>query len=218
MGAISPELALVDPDLAAEARAALHEPGMFRPRFPVRAVWATPTSRVPALGAPVAKAPVFRAPVPAPHASAPPASAPARFAEPQVRRRRRLSSPVVGIAVACSLAVAGAGAWIFSGGDRVPARAMSLGSEDAFRARAQQQTRTARAYSWPKVPTASGYAVELRRGGRVVYSATLRTPAVALPPGLRLAPGRYSWSVTPIREAGSRSAPRPVLEETFIVR
>ena len=180
MTAVSPELALVDPGLAAAARATLHEPGMFRPRFASTRVWA----------------------------------APVRVAPVRVPPRRRIVSPFAAIAAVCTVAVAGA--WAISGGDR--GATVGASSADAsMRVEARRQTPASRAYSWPKVPAAAGYGAELRRGEQVVYSATLSAPVVALPPGLHLAPGRYTWSVTPIY-AGSGSAARPVVEETFVVR
>jgi hypothetical protein len=187
---LSPELALVDPELAAVARALLPPPGAFRPRFAT-------------LGA-------HDVPVPAGDAGAeptPPAAA---------GRRRRPGRVAVALAAASSAVAAGAlVAWTpraTEQPDGVPSATAAL-----HRA-AARDVRAARTYAWPSVPQATAYQVVLSRDGRAVYEALSDDADLDLPVGIRLEPGRYSWSATPVfadRPAGSSA--KPVVEATFVV-
>jgi len=152
---ISPELALVDPELAAAARVLLPVPGSFGLR----------ASPLPPIARPT-------------------------------QSGRRLSPALV--VAGCALAVA----FVLS---------PSKPSGNPTQGLAQRATE----YTWPAVPGARGYRVALVRDGRLAYEATSPTSSMALPASLRLAPGRYTWSATPISETGAPA--RPVVEETFQV-
>jgi len=76
---------------------------------------------------------------------------------------------------------------------------------------------TADTYSWPQVPGAAGYRIEVRRNGRPIYTATTTEPELTLPPQLHLAPGRYTWSTTPVAKHRPAAPARPVVEEVFTV-
>jgi len=98
----------------------------------------------------------------------------------------------------------------------------AMGAADASRstlqAQAARQVRAARSYRWTAVPGAAAYEFEMLRGEDAVYEATTTALAVELPARLRLAPGRYTWSVTPTYEDQSAVfLRRPVVEATFQV-
>jgi hypothetical protein len=97
-------------------------------------------------------------------------------------------------------------------------RARTEASRAALQAQSARQARAARTYTWPAVPGADRYGFEIRRGNAVVFETTKAETVVELPQRLRLAPGRYSWYVTPISEnTGVASAARPVVEGAFLV-
>jgi len=184
---ISPELALVDPELARAARETLYEPGQFVP------AWREVVPPLPRLVDPT------------------PVALPLPVVLPGVRnepRRRRAAALAAGAGLVVFGLVAGLQEHVRH------ASATDVGSAAALQARAHRQTGTARRYVWPTVPGASSYWVELRKGGALIYAAAAKSPTTALPAGLALSPGRYHWTVTPI--LADREA-RPVVEETFVV-
>ena len=192
MSAISPELVLVDPELAAVARAGLHDPGRFRPGSEPRAHPATAT----------------RAPETAP-----------QLRPTAARAGRGLRGAVVlGVGAAMAAAVAlglTAGMWD-RGATRTPAS--DAAPQSLLRARAARQTGAARTYTWPAVPGAEVYEITIMRGATAVYEATTRAPTLRLPEELALSPGRYTLSATPQSDSSSPDpAARPVVEETFQV-
>ena len=194
MTLVSPELALVDPALAASARAALPEPGCFRPASAPR-VPAPRRDQMPAIPGPV---------------ESPSAATPNRRGG---RARHRL--PAV-LAAASALVAAGLGSSFGgTGGTALPPVADASPSSQA---RATSQARAARTYEWPAVPGAATYSVRLALRGQTVYEATTRGTSLQLPEGLHLPPGRYTWSATPrLAAAVSGRAARPVVEGAFEV-
>lgn len=192
MSAITPELALVDPQLAATARALLPDPGRFRP------------------------ASDLRKPV---DMRARPARAPQQIRPTTGRARRATRSALVCVLGAAAIAAGALGLvsipWNH-GAARPPT--FDAAPRSQLQARASRRAKAARRYTWPVVPGAEAYQVKLVRGRQPVYEATTRTPAFELPAGLHLVPGRYTWSATP-QPNGSPVSPvaRPVVEETFEV-
>lgn len=194
---ISPELALVDPELAAAARGLLPGPGRFRPASDTH------------LTAPGTAHGRLRPP-----AAAPPASAAAR---PRTQRARRTVTRVALSAAAAAIAVGAVGAAVFQW-HRAPSPVSALAPRTALGSHAARRERTARTYTWPAVPGAHTYRVRVLRGNQRVWEATTSTPAVELPAGLHLSPGRYTWSATPgFEEPLLDAAARPVVEQTFQV-
>ncbi len=192
---LSPELALVDPDLAAVARMLLPEPVVLeRPRpepQPLRTAPAQPLTQPE-------------------RASAPPST-------PTPAKRRRLAAvAVTGIAALVTGALGFALAQDHRAAEQTRARADA--SRAALQAQSARQARAARTYTWPAVPGAERYGFEIRRGNAVIFETTRAEAVVELPQRVRFAPGRYSWYVTPISEnRGAASAARPVVEGTFQV-
>lgn len=199
MTVISPELALIDPDLAALARASLHEPGQF----------------VPGLSAERVVLPgVFDRPQPA-------TPAPSLAAVPSSRRRPAPTVRRVG--AAAGLAVVAASALLVLLGARVDTDAAQRASDRVVvtarqRIAAAEDVSRASNYVWPAVPGAVAYRVEIDRNGTEVFAATTEKPSIVLPATLRLAPGRYTWSATEALASGEIPPDaQPVAEATFLV-
>lgn len=198
--AISPELALVDPELAAAARALLPGPGEFRPAF---------RTQPAALRRPAALTP------PPPSAEPAVRDRPARFHPRRVRR--------VALVAACTLATVAAvgGAFEATQAGRPEAAAIQApqqASRTLGAAAVARELNEARTYSWPAVPGARAYEITLLRGRKPVWTATTTAATAVLPARLRLAPGRYTWSATPTFGKPLRdAAARPVVEMTFQV-
>jgi len=188
MTTISPELALVDPELAALGRAALHEPGCFVPASrPFQ-------DRPPAALVPEAQ----------------------RCAEPVSRRRSRGFVLAGSGALGVGLALAVLGLRLVAPASRAsvtPAVARAEAHAGALR-----DARAAGIYAWSAVPGARAYRVVIRRDTRTVFATTTPTPTVVIPASLRLAPGRYTWTATPSRPDGHIvPEAQPVVEATFVV-
>lgn len=193
MSSISPGLVLVDPDLGAAARAQLYEPGRFRPGWEPRAPLATPTREK----------------------ITSPTHVPSRTA----RNRRVYTRAFVlaaGAATAAAVTVGLVAGFRDHGVTRMAA--VEAATQSRLEARAAKQTRAARSYTWPVVPGADFYEIEIVRDGRNVYGATTRATTLRLPAELALPAGRYTLSATPRSNGSSREpAARPVVEATFQV-
>jgi hypothetical protein len=175
---ISPELALVDPELAAEARAALPEPRPF-----VR-----PVER-PTAGEPTA---------PAERPGAIERPAPARRPSRRSRRRR-----LGGLLALAGVLVAAASLAAVMLDQRHAEPEPTLRSAQAPPAPAAQPPATPqrlpadRVFSWAPAKGALYYRVEFFHNGMLFHAVQTADPALRLPGTLRLPPGAYRWSVRP---------------------
>lgn len=194
MSAVTPELALIDPELAAAARALLPEPGAFCP------AWSAERARE-------APEPVVEA-----RLAVPPGAA---SRSGRVRRRAVLAAvgALSGVAAAVALTVTLAA----SPGSNTGAVATGVTAVVPLGAAAREKAE-GRTYSWPSVPGARAYRVVIRRDRQPVYEATTTRSTLELPASLGFSPGRYTWSATPLRGGSSpESDARPVVEGTFVI-
>jgi hypothetical protein len=81
--------------------------------------------------------------------------------------------------------------------------------------RKQPKFTPARTFSWPPQARAASYQVTFFRNGRVFYRTRTRAPRVKLPPRVRFTPGSYRWTVRPVI-AGAVG--NPIVDSTFEVR
>lgn len=191
MSTITPELALVDPDLAAAARALLPEPGTFRSARSAQSEGGKP----PALELLL------------------PVSLESMIATPRRSRRRAVPTvvgvvPVVAAALALTITLLAPHVrGVDAAGEAVVTSPLTA-----------PQTRAGRTYAWPDVPGARAYHVTVLRDQQPFFETTTTKPALELPTALELPPGRYTLSATPRSGSASSEPPgRPVLEETFVV-
>jgi hypothetical protein len=80
--------------------------------------------------------------------------------------------------------------------------------------REQPKFTPARTFSWPPRAGATFYQVTFLRNGRAFYRTRTRAPRVQLPGRVRFTPGRYRWTVRPAL-AGVLAA--PIVDSTFEV-
>jgi hypothetical protein len=183
---ISPELALVDPELAAEARAALPEPRPFvRPRPVERPTAVEPPGPVGRTGA-----------IEQPGAIEGPAAA---RRPPRRSRRKRVAGL---LALAGALVVAASLAAVMLDQRRAEPeptlRSAQAPPPPAVRPPAAAQKLPAdRVFSWAPAKGALYYRVEFFRNGKLFHAAQTADPALRLPGTLRFPPGAYRWSVRP---------------------
>jgi hypothetical protein len=226
---ISPELVLVDPELARSAREALPDRPWEAVAPPPR--WVPPPAPVVA----PAKAPVAEAPV----------ALPGR--ERALLWSRRAATAAVSLAALAAFVAASAGAFT-DPDDRPylapleveavkptetvaptapprtsPAAAPARPSRTTAEGRPPSGTAPrfgkGRTFAWPRYTGATYYHVILRRGDMVVYEARPARPGILLPARLRLRPGKYVWVVR--AGFGVRSERRlgpPFLRSSFRVR
>lgn len=195
-GRISPELALVDPELAAAARNLLPDPGDLWPLYRAE--------------------PVVSAAARASEQSAPPKLVGNPSLRKPTRRHRLVAIVAAGVA---AVAVGTLGLVQAAGHRAADATLTAVHTQPSgLRAQAARQAREARTYTWTAVPGAAAYEFEILRGENAVFQTTTTDLAVELPVRLRLSPGRYTWSVTPTFENQSTVLlRRPVVEATFQV-
>jgi hypothetical protein len=182
---LSPELALVDPELAERARRALPEPPVeveppAQPTPPAPPSPRPPRGIVRRLGVPVLLASVFLNVV--------------------LLREKLDPAPTARPAQPAIAVVAGAEA-------EVPRKA-KLAPAAAKPAPRQRPKVARRTISWPAAERAVAYDVIVWRGHRRIADVWTEKPhldVAVLRCGHQLAPGRYLWFVYPVR---SRAAPR----------
>jgi hypothetical protein len=212
--ALSPELVLVDPELAAWARERLQE------------------RRVPPKPADPAPAPLVATPRPAGPEISGDEDRPARRSRPIRRRARLLIAAVVGLAVvvAAALVVDSDAPGVSGPAGGRPALALEneptsppapntkqlppppappppappppAPPPPAPRAGKAATIATPHRFAWAPRPRASGYHVELFRGNALVFRATTSKPEIVIPRRWRLngrtqrlEPGSYRWYV-----------------------
>lgn len=232
-GSISPELVLVDPELAARARAALPDhpwpaPVPIEPsprpardrRSPVAAFFGIVTfaaafllvilvlSVIPRDDRPTFAANGDRIP-----AAVPP---PTTARSPQPLAPRRTQPPAARKKPAAK--------------KTKPAQRPRARSNPAARPRTVTQARRrrptqpkrreqprftpARTFSWPPQAGAAFYQVTFLRNGKAFYRTRTRVPRVKLPPRVRFTPGGYRWTVRP---AIAGVLADPIVDSTFQV-
>lgn len=220
---ISPELALIDPQMASLARA----------QPPISDTDPSPPQTVPAIREapmpPVPQSPASSSDAQQTKPSLPASSPPEDdgYAVPAPRRRdRRFGWLALGLALGVAAIAAGAlflptsrllrTAHLHSAGRRVDATIAAKRPAQSPSARRQTasdrtapptaQTRLAplraQTFGWVRVPEASYYRVRFFRGGREVFEALPTRARIVLPAHWRfrgrrfaLAPGRYRWVV-----------------------
>lgn len=232
-GPISPELALVDPDLAAGARAALPDypwpaPVRIEPREPTRhrripvaatfsflslaafvgilGVSLLPTRDQPTFAAEGQRIqPTARSPIPG-VSPQPTATSPSGEASPQpsaTQTKRPAAPPQSKNPRTKKL----------GGPRRSPAvKPVPPGT------RKVPQFKPARTFAWVSQARAAYYQVALFRNGRRVYQTRTQAPRLTLPRRVRFRPGDYRWTVQPaIRAQSGIKLADPIVDSTFRV-
>ena len=207
---VSPELVLVDPELARRERAQLREPA------PVRAASAA-----------VARPPHVRA-----------APAPARDPRSQAAPSRRVRhSRLVIVTAVLALAVLVVQYWLQHEspepilGDAPTRTAARPGARDTGVAPPASPSKrsigpgatTVRTLAWAPVAGATGYELQLFRGAKRVFVTRTTRPRLTLPERwryvgrvVRLEPGRYRWSVWALSSGGKLDA-SPVVQAQILI-
>ena len=230
-GPITPELALVDPDLAAHARAALPEnpwpaPVRIEPAgpaerrgVPVAAAFSVLSfvALVATLGVSVLPArdqPTFAAdgqptppaaPSPSTNASEPAAPAGEKTQTTEARSARRPAARTT------------------AGGRRKQPRGARSARNPAARTTARKRRELprfepARAFGWVPQARAVYYEVAFFRNGRRFYEARARRSRLTLPRRIRFRPGVYRWTVrAAIPRGNGIRLGNPIVDSTFKV-
>lgn len=206
LGPLSPELALVDPELAERARYALRLAAAV-PRTPALRLAAVP--RTPPVEAPMDPGPPVR---PARRHTALVRAAAAlavpsiilnvALLRPEAPAKLPASAPVGGVAAASTTLLETA-----PPPDRAPERRAAATPRKAVPARVVAAHRVLR---WKKLPAARQYDVVIWRDGRRVRDVWTREPSlsvrsIACGTAAQLAKGSYLWFVYPVRSpAGTK--------------
>ena len=223
-GPISPELVLVDPELAAGARAALPDhpwpapvPIEPRPRHGLRreipfagilgpfSITAAFVLLIQGLSlVPRGDRPTFAARTPAAAEPLTTAPTPQQRTQPPAARKKpavKKTEPKHGPRARPNPKPA------------APPKSETRRSTRTKR-REQPKFTPARTFSWPPQAGAAFYQVTFLRNGRAFYRTRTRAPRVKLPGRVRFTPGRYRWTVRPAL-AGVLAA--PIVDSTFEV-
>lgn len=235
---LSPELVLVDTDLAVSARARLHEPGAFRPAAPTTITRARHQAPVGTVASPPTPAvvPVGSPPAPPPAAVATPRSAP--MWRHNVARLALVTLGLFAAAAALSGTLTSSGTT--GADDTLAAPAPVIGTpltsgtaSTAPRAAApaplQPQAplsaarQPARTFAWAPVQNARAYEVQIFRGPRLVLVSRTKQPRLTLRPAWRyqgvsfkITPGAYRWYVWTV-DAGGAKARKPVVQAKLMI-
>lgn len=224
---ISPELVLVDPDLGAEARAALPDypwprpvriepPAARRRRLRIPGPLVGPLLFLAALvilGLMALRSvdrPTFAADAVSTPSPQPPATT--RNQQPSAPRSKqprtapkpaRKAAPRVRPRTAPKRTVRA------KTKTRPPARRPTPAKR-----RQKPSFKPARTFSWPRQTAAAFYQVTFLRNGRMFYRARIGPPQLELPPQIRFTPGRYHWIVRPVINGALAKA---IVDSTFEV-
>ena len=215
---ISPELALVDPELAEQARRDLPQEA-DQPRRVVRAASPTPRPHAPDGGAPRALY------VPRPEPTLPPGPPPSapRGAAARPQRARWLRRPRIVVALLVVYALVGWVAFRIARHDHGSPAAEKTPGAEAEAPRPTQlapkipstiaRTQHPRTFVWLAVRGASFYEIRIFRRDVEIFEARTTEPRLTLPrtwryggTSHRLKPGLYRWLVLP--GFGTRDRPR----------
>jgi hypothetical protein len=225
---ISPELVLVDPDLGAEARAALPEypwprpvriepPAARRRRRLIPRPLVGPLLFLVALvilglmalrsvDRPTFAADAVSTPSPQPPATTPtPQPSAPRSAQPQAAPKKPARKAVPRERPRTSPKRTSRA--------KTKTRPPARGSTPAKR-RQKPSFKPARTFSWPRQTAAAFYQVTFLRNGRMFYRTRIGPPRLELPPRIQFAPGRYHWIVRPVING---ALAKPIVDSTFEV-